>query len=157
VRKSSFQSHRLNFQRHYALTPSAAAWVPGDHRNSADNFVMVTKGANRRSPGTNTKRSQISFAVTSVALILECLGTQLLRRPAQSLVESPGTLAAASARNQRQSSMVKCLRSRPSGISGPGNISQCQFNKPRTEHFDCKRRSKRNPNVKGKRSVVPRI
>ena len=34
---------------------------------------MVTKGANWRGPGTNTKRSQVAFAVKSTALTLEPL------------------------------------------------------------------------------------
>jgi len=54
---------------------------------------MVTKGANQRGPGTKTKRSQIVFTITSIALILERLGTQLLGLPVQSLIESPSTLA----------------------------------------------------------------
>jgi len=56
---------------------------------------METQGANWRTPafsGINLKRSQIAFAVTSIALILERLGTLLLGRPAQSLVKTPGTL-----------------------------------------------------------------
>ena len=43
-------------------------------------------------PGTNTKPSWIAFVVTSIVLILESLGTQLLGRHVHSLIESPGTL-----------------------------------------------------------------
>jgi len=39
---------------------------------------MVTKGANWRSPGTKYKRPKNVFVVTSIALILDRLGTQLL-------------------------------------------------------------------------------
>jgi len=40
----------------------------------------------------HTKRSQIAFTVTSIALSLVHLGSRLLGRPAQFLMESPGTL-----------------------------------------------------------------
>ena len=53
---------------------------------------MVTKRANQHSPGTNTKRSQITFAITCIALSLGHLGARLLGLPAQSLFGSPGTL-----------------------------------------------------------------
>ena len=39
---------------------------------------MVTKCTKPRAPGTNTKRSQIVFAVTSIALSSERVDTQLL-------------------------------------------------------------------------------
>ena len=62
---------------------------------------MVTTGTHWRGPGTtgNTKRLQIVFAVTSIALILERLGTQFLGRPVQSQIENPGTLNPASFRS----------------------------------------------------------
>jgi len=43
---------------------------------------MVIKGANWRSPGTKYKRSKNVSTVTSIALILERRGTQLLWSPA---------------------------------------------------------------------------
>ena len=42
---------------------------------------MVTKGLNRPGHGTNAKRSQIAFAVTSIALTLASLGIKLLELP----------------------------------------------------------------------------
>ena len=42
--------------------------------------------------GTNTKRSQIVFAVTSIALTLASLGAKRLELALQSLIGSPGTL-----------------------------------------------------------------
>jgi len=48
--------------------------------------------ATDRHPRTNTESSQIVFAVTSVALTLERLGTQLLGLPAQFLMVIPSTL-----------------------------------------------------------------
>jgi len=56
---------------------------------------MVTNFATDRHPGTNIKRSQIAFAVTSIALNLGHLVTQLLKIPAQSLIETSGTPAPA--------------------------------------------------------------
>jgi len=53
---------------------------------------MVTKSADRPGSGTNTKRSQIAWSVTSIALSLRSLGTQLLGLPAQSLKETSRTL-----------------------------------------------------------------
>jgi len=53
---------------------------------------MTVNLATDRHPGTNTKRSRIALAVTSISLSLGHFGTQLLERPAQFLVESPGTL-----------------------------------------------------------------
>ena len=58
--------------------------------------VMVKKRTNPRCTGTNTKRSQIAFAVTSMALSLQRLGTQLLGLSAQSLIKSSGTLPGSS-------------------------------------------------------------
>jgi len=52
----------------------------------------LTWGPNELSPGTKYKRSKIVFSVKYVAIILICLGTQLLQLPAQSLIGSPGTL-----------------------------------------------------------------
>ena len=43
-------------------------------------------------PGTNTKRSYIVCAVTSIALILGPPRAKMLGRSAQSLIGSPGTL-----------------------------------------------------------------
>ena len=44
----------------------------------------MTKGTNRRGPETNTKRSQMSFAVIPSALSFLLLSTKLLGLPAQS-------------------------------------------------------------------------
>ena len=56
----------------------------------------MTKGTNRRGPGTNTKRSQIAsclFYVAPIALSLVPLRINLLGLNAQSLIGCPCTLA----------------------------------------------------------------
>jgi len=54
---------------------------------------MVTKGAKWRVPGNSTKRSKIVFAVTRIALSLGHLTARLLGLPAQSLIETLGTIS----------------------------------------------------------------
>jgi len=56
---------------------------------------QLTQGANWRNPRAKYKRSKNVFAVTSVALTVVHLCTELLQLPAQSLIGSPGTLDAA--------------------------------------------------------------
>ena len=51
---------------------------------------IVTKGENWRGPGTNTRRSQIVFCVTSIVLSLVLLGIKLLGITLQSVIGSPG-------------------------------------------------------------------
>jgi len=53
---------------------------------------MVTNFATDHHPGTNTKRSKIAFAATSIVLSLGHLGARLFFLPAQSPVETSGTL-----------------------------------------------------------------
>jgi len=53
---------------------------------------MVKRCARPRGPGTNTKRSQVAFAVTFVVLSFGHLEPRLLTVPVQSLIETSGTL-----------------------------------------------------------------
>ena len=54
-------------------------------------YGQLTQGTNWRSPETKYKRSSIAFAITSIALSLEPLGTKLLEPTAQPLIGGPGT------------------------------------------------------------------
>ena len=46
-------------------------------------------------PKTNNEHSCIVFSITSIAFILNCLGSKMLKLPAQSLTGSPRTLSQA--------------------------------------------------------------
>ena len=56
----------------------------------------LTRGSNGLSPGTKYKCSNNVFAVTSIALTVVRVCSELLQLPTQSLIGSPGTLLVAS-------------------------------------------------------------
>ena len=60
------------------------------------------------STGTKYKRSKIVFAVTSIALTLSPLGTELLENPAQ-FIGSPDTLPSARRNSQKKQDLYNSL------------------------------------------------
>jgi len=70
---------------------------------------MVMNFASDRHPGNNTTRSQIVFAITSIALSLAPLSTRLLGFPAQSLIETVSTLVISLSLSRQGMSHALCL------------------------------------------------